>query len=331
MKDDGVKNRGLAYAKHLSSIAPEEQDRINEQNRKQGEDEHSAFHEKFQAGQCWVCGNALSVFDPAKPCPHWLLKPAGFGKEHFELLARKYSLIKLEHYLRWVANEEAFAKNINDLADEGSGKLVELTIKYKNLQWSFSCSESDLSGHDGGGEHSKRPHWHFQMYQDDKPFIRYNDFHLALSEEDIGLLEHMRNNPGKVRKRFAGGAGMGDLLHPSTLEQVVAIGRSATEDDQIKAAPIELNTIMIAEPGTTIKGEDIYNLIQAAKAENITVTSKLRGLQGANITTLVSPGLGVVAQAVRSGGRKRKRGNRSQVQADREWRERLKRQNNPAD
>jgi hypothetical protein len=325
MTDDGIKQRGLAYAEYLSALSAEEQGRINERARKQGEEEHKAFHEQFQAGRCWVCGEALSAFDPAKPCPHWLLKPEGFGKGHFEQLARKYSLIRLEHYLRWVANEEAFAKNINDLADEGSVKLVELTIKYKNLQWSFSCTASDLSGHDGGGEHSKRPHWHFQMYVDDKPFIRYNDFHLALSERDVGLLEHIRNNAGKVRKRFAGGTSMGDVLHPSTLEQLVSLGRSASEDDEVKAAPIELNTIMIAEPGTTINGEDIYNLIQAAKAENVTVTSKLRELQGANITTMVSPGDGVVAQAVRS-GRKRKRGDQLQTLADREWRERLKRQ-----
>jgi hypothetical protein len=46
--------------------------------------------------------------------------------------------------------------------------------------------------------------------------------------------------------------------------------------------------------------------LQEAKAENVTVTSKLRQLQGAHITTYVSPGPGVVAQAVRSGGRKRK-------------------------
>lgn len=135
-------------------------------------------------------------------------------------MVETFSLIKLEHYLRWVANEEAFAKNINDLADEGSGKLVELTVKYKNLQWSFSCGAGDLDGHDGGGEHSKRPHWHFQMYIDDKPFIRYNDTHAPLSVEDIGVLEHMRRNPGKVRTRFAGGTGMGDVLHESTIEQV---------------------------------------------------------------------------------------------------------------
>jgi hypothetical protein len=54
---------------------------------------------------------------------------------------------------------------------------------------------------------------------------------------------------------------MGDVLDVSTLEQVVAMGRSATTDDEANAAPIELNTIMIAEPGKTIKGEDIYNLI----------------------------------------------------------------------
>jgi hypothetical protein len=122
---------------------------------------------------------------------------------------------------------------------------------------------------------------------------------------------------------------MGDLLDPATLEQVVAIGRSAKSDDEVEAAPIELSTIVIAEPGESIKGEDLYNLIQSAKAEGVTITSKLRDLKGASVTTMVSAGRGVVAQAVRSGGRKRKRGNRQTVQEDRQWRERLKRQGDP--
>jgi hypothetical protein len=323
---DNVKQRGLDHAKYLSGLSPEERAARNELNRKQGEEEHKAFREKFRAGQCSICGDTLTTFDKTKPCPHWLLKPVGFGKEHLELITEKYGLLQLEHYLRWVANEGAFAKNINDLADEGTGKLVELTMKYKNLQWSFACSASDLSGHEGGGEHSKRPHWHFQMYVDDKPFIRYNDTHEPLSGRDIGLLEHKRNNPGKVKVRFAGGTGMGDVLDPSTLEQVIAMGRSATTDDEVESASIELSTIMVAEPGNPIKGEDIYNLIQAAKAEGVTVASKLRGFKGAHVTTMVSASRGVVAQAVRSGGRKRKRGNRQIIQGDREWRERLKRQ-----
>jgi hypothetical protein len=326
MSVDDIQQRGLAHAEYLAGLTQEERGRINEHERTKGEAEHKAFQEKFKGGRCWVCGDALTAFDPAKPCPHWLLKPDGFGKEHFNLLAEKYSVTKLEHYARWVANEEAFAKNINDLADEGSGKLVELTAKYKNLQWSFSCGASDLSGHEGAAEHSQRPHWHFQMYVNDQPFIRYNDFHAPLSEEDVGLLEHMRKNPGKVRKRFAGGAGMGDVLHESTLDQVVALGRSAETDDEADFGAVALSTIMIAEPGKSFSGDEIYRLIQEARAEKVTVTSKLRQLKEGRITTFVSPGPGVVAQAVRSGGRKRKKGNRSVIQDDRAWREILKRQ-----
>jgi hypothetical protein len=57
MTADGIKQRGLAYAEYLSGLTPEERRRINERNRKQGEEEHKAFHEKFQAGQCWICGD----------------------------------------------------------------------------------------------------------------------------------------------------------------------------------------------------------------------------------------------------------------------------------
>jgi len=182
-----VRARGLAFAKFLSGLSPEQLTRGNEQNRKEALEEHKLFVEKFRVGRCSFCGDLLTDFDPASPCRHWLLKPKGFRKEHFDSLAKKHSLTVLENYLRWVANEEAFAQNINDLADEGTGKLVELTLKYKNLSWSFSCGASDLNGHEGGHELSKQPHYHFQMYVDAKPFIRYNDFHLPLSEADVGF------------------------------------------------------------------------------------------------------------------------------------------------
>jgi hypothetical protein len=255
-------------------------------------EEHKRFREAFKTGQCCFCGDALTSFDQAKPCRHWLLNPAGVGKDHLELLAKQHSWKVLENYLRWVANEDAFAKNINDLADEGTGKLVELTIRYKNIEWSFSCSATDLSGHEGGGEHSRRPHYHFLMYVDGKPFIRYNDFHLPLSAPDIGFLEYTRANPGKV---------------------------------QVRSAPIQLDTIVMAPPGKAIAGEDIYNLIQAAKAEGVTIASKMRNLQGASVQTFVSPGPGVVRQATRS-GRKKRRGDRKVRAQDRAWREQQKRE-----
>src|SRR4051812_2808005 len=98
--NDDVKQRGLAYAEYLSALPPEKQAAANERARKQGKEEHKAFSEKFKAGQCWVCGEALTAFNVTKPCPHWLLKPDGFGKEHFELITKKFGWLRLEHYLR---------------------------------------------------------------------------------------------------------------------------------------------------------------------------------------------------------------------------------------
>lgn len=304
-----IRKQGSDFAKLLVGISSEERRRCNELNRRKAMQQHKAFQEKFKSGQCYFCNEALDSFRRDKSCRHWLLKPPGFGKEHFELVTKEHSLAALEDYLRWVANEGAFAKNINDFADEGTGKLVELTIKHKNLEWSFSCGLNDLTGHESGAEASKQPHYHFQMYVDGCPFIRYNEFHIALTTEDIGFLEYMRSHPGKVRRCIAGGAGMNEVLNESTLEQVVAVGRSGLAEDENETAPIKLDTFVVAEPGKEIKGEDIMRLIQAARDEGVTMASKLRQLQDATVQIIVSPGPGVVEQAVRF-GRKRRRKKR---------------------
>ncbi|MBR0896806.1 hypothetical protein JQ616_17740 [Bradyrhizobium tropiciagri] len=294
------------FAQFMASLPRSEIDRVNALNRAEAETQHKAFSEAFKAGKCSFCGGALTSFDASKPCRHWLLKPEGVRKEHIEKLATQLSWGNLENYVRWVANEEAFAQNINDLADEGTGKLLELTVKYENIAWSFSCSDTDLAGHEGGGDHSKVPHWHFQMYVDNKPFVRYNDYHLPLSTEDAGILELMRANPGKVHRRIAGGTGMNEVLHESMLEHVITKGRSGEDEKEVDRAPFKLDTIVVAEPGTTMRGDDIHNLIQAARAEGVTATSKLRELKNVSVHTMVSAGPGVVHQAPRSKRKKRR-------------------------
>ncbi|MEH2612945.1 hypothetical protein V1293_005234 [Bradyrhizobium sp. AZCC 1693] len=73
-----------------------------------------------------------------------------------------------------------------------------------------------------------------------------------------------------------------------------------------------------------MRGEEIYNLIQAARAEGVTVTRKMRELKNVKVQTMVSPGPGVVRQAPRSG---RKRGrDKEAVLRDRVWREQRKRE-----
>jgi hypothetical protein len=321
MTAEDIKQRGLRFAEFLAGMSPQERARINEHNLQQTRADHKRFTEAFKAGQCYLCGDALTSFDQAKPCEHWLLKPDGFGKEHFERLAQQHGWAVLENYLRWVANEEAFAKNINDLADEGTGKLVELTINYKNLEWSFSCGANDLSGHEGGGKHSQRPHYHFQMYVDGKPFIRYKDFHLPLSEAEVGVLEYMRQNPGKMRWRLPGGVGISEALDEA-LKHLANIEPSGTSDDRERAS-IHLHTLATPEPGKTISGDDLYNLFQAAKVQGVTAASKMHELKGVRVQTLVSPGPGVIRQATRFG--RKRRGDWLLREQDRAWREKQRR------
>jgi hypothetical protein len=162
------------------------------------------------------------------------------------------------------------------------------------------------------------------MYVDGRPFVRYNDYHLPLSEADAGFLELKRAHP-EVQLSLAGGAGMNELLNRFTLEQLITMGRSGTTEDDVESAPIRLSSIIRAEPGKTLSGEDIYNLYQQARAEGVTATSKLRDLKNANsVQTFVFPGPGVVRQAPRS-GRKRRTDRQVRLQ-DRAWRERQKRE-----
>jgi hypothetical protein len=145
-----------------------------------------------------------------------------------------------------------------------------------------------------------------QMYIDGLPLVRYNDFHLPLDAMEVGTIEYGRKNGG-VKRRFSGGTGMGEVLDEHHLDQLVELGKSGETEEEVDGAPIHLSTIMMAETGKTISGEDIYNAIQAARRDKTTVTSKLRLLGGASVKTMVSAGPGVVQQAPRSGGRNKRK------------------------
>jgi len=312
------REQGLKVAKAIETMDPQIREQANQANRELATKQHQEFKEKFAKGICWHCNKPLTSFDAREPCPHWLLKPEGFEKKHMEVLTERYSWEVLDNFLRWVANEEVFAQNINDLVDEGTGKIAEVTIKYKNLQWSFSCGGNDLSGHEGGGELSKRPHYHFQMYVDDKPFIRYNDFHLPLHTMDVALLEAKRANP-KIYKRIVGGAGMAEILHEGNLENIVEHLRSGDGADEV-TAPFKMDTFIVAEPGKPMKAEDVQRLMLEARAEGVTFAKKARQMKNVNVTTVVSAGPGVIEQKVRSG-----RGRKQLRDQDRAWREQQKR------
>lgn len=260
---------------------------------------HRAFQKQFQLGRCSYCGGELTSFDNNRPCRHWLLVPLGFTKRHFMELARCYGLFQMQWYLRWVANEDVFAQNINDLSDEGAGKLIEITIRSKDFEWAFSCGEGDYHGHLGAAGDAACPHYHFQMRRKKHAFIRYNDFHIPLSPFDMRAIEDIRANPNFLRGRFVGGEGMADLFNDNTLDLLIEMGQPTTNEQQ---ATFHLSTIVEAEDGKTISGNDIADIIAEAKAKGVTVASLLPKLKNAKKTTIVvEPAPGVVEQAPRSG------------------------------
>lgn len=298
---EDIRAKGKDFAKFLESLPEEQRTASNEASFRAAEAEYQRFLERFGEGYCYLCDNPLSSFSKKSPCPHWLLKPKGFKKSDLLAIVQHYGFYQIQSFLRWIANQEDFARNINDLPDEGTGtKLFEVTIKYKNLEWAFSCAESDYQGH-ATSQHAKHQHYHFQMRIDRRPFINYSDFHVPFSEMDIINIEAMRALPGKVKQRFSFGEGMRDVLNDNTAEQIVNV---TVPGDATDEAPFKIDTIALAEEGQTISGDDLYEIIQEAKAKNVTVASLMHKLPNARTRVIVTPGPGVVEQAPRSGRKK---------------------------
>ncbi len=295
---DSVRSKGVQFAEFLKTLSPEQISRGNALNLQNAADEFRRFNEHFNAGSCYLCEKPLASFSKVLPCPHWLLKPKGFKKNDVPAVADLYDFYQIQAFLRWVANHESFAKNINDLEAEGSGnKLFEVTIRWKNIEWAFACAESDYQGH-ATSQHSKHPHYHFQMRLDKRPFINYSDFHLPFSEMDIINIEAMRANQGKMKQRFSFGEGMNDVLSDETVEQI--LNRTAPSGDESDGT-FKLDIIAMAEDGKTISGDDIYAIVQEAKAKGVTMASLMHKLPNARTQVIVTPGPGVVEQAPRAG------------------------------
>ncbi|MDP2256328.1 MAG: hypothetical protein Q8K05_09775 [Polaromonas sp.] len=297
--NEDFRAKGKNYARFLDTLTPGQIAHGNEANYRNAQDEFNRFVESYEAGICYLCDKTLTSFSKKSPCPHWLMKPKGFKKNDLPAIAEKYGFYQIQAFLRWVANHDAFARNINDLSEEGTGKLFEVTIKWKNIEWAFSCAESDYQGH-ATSQHSKHQHYHFQMRLDNRPFINYSDFHLPFNEIDIINIETMRARPEKVKQRFSFGEGMSDLLSDETVEHIV---NASASPDQESHGMFKLDSIAMAEEGKKISGDDVYALFQEAKEKGVTVASLMHKLPNARTQVIVTPGPGVVEQAPR-GGRK---------------------------
>ncbi|EPC1891106.1 hypothetical protein ACRXLO_000038 [Cronobacter sakazakii] len=290
----------------VDSLSDDELNTINERVEAESERQFNEFKRCYVDDKCYLCGKPFKTMSKNEPCLHWLLRRCKFRTKDFPSIYSKYGYTNIAAFLRWCANMEKPMANINDMAmDMPKGKVISNTIKWKNVEWSFDCSESDFNGHKGTA--IEYPHYHFQMRIDGRQFINYNSFHLPFSNEDIFALTMSRQHPDDFHYNF-GVYGMGmeaamDLVSEEPEQAFEHMERSDNEEDAV----YHMSTVLIAGEGETISGDLIANLIEESNKTGVPLSKLMhQNFAGvASVKTVVSPSESVPAIANRTEHKKR--------------------------
>jgi len=259
------------------------------------------FIEALKIGKCFICGNQMSYFQ-GDPCFHWFTYPKGIKKKHFKkYLSSPVSFFRLDSYFRWLANSENPLGNINDIQEEKSkASYLETTIKYKNIEWAFSIAHSDKKGHPNSYIGHK-PHYHLQMKIDGNIFLKFNDFHIQFTDEDLFFIELREQAGDIIQFRTYHGEGMGLIEDEEALR--ILDENMKTVSDETKAQ-FNCQSLIEMPLGQTMDGEIIIKAMEESKKTKEPIRKVLkRMLPTAKITTYISPSDNV-PQMIKRGGKK---------------------------
>ena len=290
------------YLQNLMESPLGEQSRRNNAFLEKMRHRYERFSTAYRSGLCDVCDSSLDSFDPQYPCVHWLLLPNGFKKRDFREVTSRFELLTIQRFLRWIANQETYAKNINDLRT--GDYLIRETIAWKSIEWSISCQNGDLDGH-GNNPESKQPHYHFQMRIDGKSFIKFNEYHLPMSYRDVVQLEILRNSGELECLGHPFGDGMNAIFKMDPEDIINNMTDSPNTDD----AMLSVDTIVMAKPGESMDGELIYDLIQKARKRGESLASAARRIENVIVNSTIEPGRGVIEESPRPGRRRKVKQN----------------------
>jgi len=301
------KNDHKKFNEYLNRIPLEELHKKNNEELAKTARDFEEFKAALLQGECSFCGNPITHFSEWKPCFHWLLWPKGFKTRHFPTLFKEKSYHQINPYLRWIANSENPVKNINDLVTErSSSKLIEETIAYKNLEWSFSCSDGCMRGNTHKDKNAEPiSHYHFQMRVNGNVVISYGQFHIPFHEYDHFCFAVARGEFDRLKRGHIEGAGMQALYErfspKELLDRMVAV-----DDGKEDTAQFRTQTLVTADKGTTISGDDIADIIEEHKRTKVPIAKLIRHLKNVTAKSHITPGPGIPEIAARK-RRKKKR------------------------
>ncbi len=286
--------------RYIESIPPEKIQLENKRQERRNREMYAEFEAAMLKGMCFLCKSSNASFFPKKFCMHWFLYPPGIRKKHFSpYLNGPRSYFRLDAYFRWLANYENPIANINDLKDEVSASsYIETTVRFKNIEWAISVGQTDRVGHTDS--HSgTRPHYHIQMKVDDRIFLRFNDFHLEFTDEDLFFIELRDQCGDSVHLQAYRGDGIGILEDEKMVEFLTE--HSTVADDE-NTAPFIRGTIIQAPEGEMLSGDLLADAAEESKRTKEPVGKILqRVMPNAKFETYLRPGDGVPELVKRSG------------------------------
>ena len=275
-----------AFKALVDSMTGEELSKQQELDFQRSETEHANFVEEYHKGMCYLCGKPFKTISKAHPCVHWLLRQCKFKKKDLPAIYQRFGYTQIAAFTRWVANQERFQGNINDLVEEkNKKKIIEFTVKWKNIEWTFDCSRSDYEGH--GGPHSNFPHYHLQMRIDGRSFIDFGDFHIPFSEEDLFHIDLTLAIPDKFHHTFGiGGLGMQSAAEIDP-EEIIRNTVVTENEDQ---ATYHMQTMILANDNP-IDGETLKAMIEESRRTKEPIASLVRKYlpNTDSIRTLITP------------------------------------------
>lgn len=276
----------------LQNISQEEIERKNKEQIKENAEEFKEFKDAYFKNCCSLCGNKLDYFNKTESCFHWFLLPAGIRKKDFDnYLKEAIGYFNIECYFRWIATLENPIKNINDLTSEISeSKIKEITIKYKNIEWSLNYGSTDIEGH-SGSKNADFPHFHIQMLIDGKPFIKFNDYHIPFTKEDLFNFQLINEANELVEFRNDYGEGISIIEDSEILKEFEKTVKVAESEEN---ALFHSSSIIQRPDGKTMSGEIIEEIIKESKETKVPIRHLFRKyFPDAKIVTKIEPGKGV--------------------------------------
>ena len=237
---------------------------------KQNEQDFKNLCEGLKNNTCYLCGKHID--DCSVPCFHWLLNPKIKKKELRKLFEKPISITKLYTYLTWVANSDTPFININDIsADTLPNKMFEATIKYKDFEWSFSLGKTDYNA-----EHYGKSHYHLQAKKNGFVYIKYNDFHIECTPEDMLMIEMIRQGAVEFDEGFS--AGLESLISGNVPNELLQTTFSSD-----KKVFLPTRTFILSNTVNDSQLEEIFEIKRNTGMNIADIINKLNTEKGYNI------------------------------------------------